>query len=84
MALGLLCRADRGGERVPAPFQTIATQVTDMVAALPYAGIYAPEDPDCPAVARSMYLDSVDSATAEVILSSSTHICLTGLRSSFS
>jgi FAD/FMN-containing dehydrogenase len=58
------------GERAIAPFRALATPIADLLRPMAYPEAYPPEDPDYHPVAtmRSMFLDSVDRATAELIL----------------
>lgn len=58
------------GERVTAPFRALATPISDMVKPMLYPEIYAPEEGEYHPVAasRTMFVDKVDRATAEVIL----------------
>jgi FAD/FMN-containing dehydrogenase len=70
--MALVCYAGPAeeGERVLAPFRALATPLADMVAAIPYSGMYLPEDPDYhpTAVGRTLFVDSVDRDTAQMIL----------------
>jgi FAD/FMN-containing dehydrogenase len=69
--LGMLAYAGAtdDAERVLAPFRRLATPLADMVKPMPYSGMYPPEDPNVrpTAVARTMYLDDIDSSRAETI-----------------
>ena len=69
--LGMLAYAGAtdDAERVLAPFRRLATPLADMVKPMPYSGMYPPEDPNArpTAVARTMYLDDIDSSRAETI-----------------
>ncbi len=58
------------GERAVAPFRALATPLADMLRPMPYSDIYPPEDPDYRprAAARTMFVDTVDTAAAETIL----------------
>ncbi len=51
-------------------FRSLAEPLADMTAAMPFTGIYMPEDPDYKplAVARTMFTDRFDGSTAETIL----------------
>jgi len=68
---GMLAYAgdDDSAQRALAPFRSLATPLADMVKAMPYAGMYPPEDPNYrpTAVARTMFLDDVDASLAERI-----------------
>ena len=72
VAMALVCYAGpaEDGERVLAPFRALAAPLADMAAAIPYSGMYMPEDPDYhpTAVGRTLFLDSVDHDTASMIL----------------
>jgi FAD/FMN-containing dehydrogenase len=59
------------GEAVLAPFRTLATPLADQVQAMDYTGMFPPEDPDYrpTAVARTMFMRSVDREMAATILS---------------
>jgi FAD/FMN-containing dehydrogenase len=58
------------GERVLAPFRALATPIAVMLRPMEYSGMYPPEEEEYrpKAVARTMFLDSVDLAAAERIL----------------
>ena len=58
------------GERAIAPLRALATPIADMVQAMPYSGIYPPEDPNYrpKAIAKTMFMDRVDRADAELII----------------
>jgi FAD/FMN-containing dehydrogenase len=58
------------GERAVAPFRALAEPLADQVGEMPYPGIYPPDDPDYhpTAVARTMFLDRVDAATARTVV----------------
>ena len=60
---------EQSAERAIAPFRSLATPIADMVKPGPYVAMYPPEDPNYrpTAVARTMFLDSVDAPTAETI-----------------
>ncbi len=62
--------APDAAERALAPFRALATPVVDMVHPMPYPEIYPPEDESYRplAVARTMFVDRVDTAVAETIL----------------
>ena len=59
-----VCYAGRtgDGERILAPFRGLAEPLADMVAAIPYSGIFGPEDPDLhpTALTRTSYADGID------------------------
>ena len=57
-------------ERVLAPFRALGTPLADFVAANPYTTMYPPDDPDYhpTAESRTMFIDHVDRATAELIV----------------
>ncbi|MGW7004621.1 FAD-binding oxidoreductase [Streptomyces sp. NPDC054933] len=70
--LAVLCYAGpaEAGEEVIGRFRAIAPPLADMVQAMPYPGMFPPADPlEHPiSVARNMFLDRVDRATAETIV----------------
>jgi hypothetical protein len=59
------------GEAVLAPFRALATPLADQVQAMDYTGMFPPEDPEYrpTAVARTMFMRSVDRDMAATILS---------------
>jgi FAD/FMN-containing dehydrogenase len=61
---------EEGGKEVMAPFRALAEPLGDLVRPIPYPEMYPPEDPDYhpTAVARTMFIDHVDRATAETIM----------------
>ena len=72
VVMGMLAYAGdvEAGERAITPFRALATPLVDMVRAMPYSGMYPPEDDSYRpvAVARTMFLGSVDRRAAELIL----------------
>jgi FAD/FMN-containing dehydrogenase len=58
------------GERVLAPFRSIAEPLADMVRPIPYPEMFPPEDPDYhpKAVSRTMFIDHVDLPVARTIM----------------
>jgi FAD/FMN-containing dehydrogenase len=57
------------GERVIAPFRALATPIADMLRPMAYSEMYPPEEEFRPkAVARTMFVDSIDLAAAERIV----------------
>ena len=58
------------GEKAIAPFRALATPLADMVRVMPYPEIYPPDDPEYRpvAAARTMFIDSIGEAEAELIL----------------
>jgi FAD/FMN-containing dehydrogenase len=58
------------GEKALAPFRALATPIADMLKPMPYPEIYPPEEADQhpTAVARTMFVDTVDRGVAETIL----------------
>ena len=70
--LGLLAYAGDhdSAERALAPFRSLATPLADLVKEMPYAGMYPPEDPNVhpTAVARTMFVDTIDKPAAETIV----------------
>jgi len=69
--LGMLSYAgdDESARRALAPFRSLATPLADMVAPMPYAKMYPPEDPNYRprAVSRTMFLDALDQRRAETV-----------------
>jgi FAD/FMN-containing dehydrogenase len=72
VVMGLLCYAGppEGAEAVLSRFRSLATPIVDMVRAIPYPEIYPPEEPDYhpTAIGHTMFLDTVDDDTAEMIV----------------
>lgn len=70
--MALVCYAGEAeaGEKALAPFRALAAPIADTVHPIPYPDIYPPEDPDYhpTAVARTMFVDAVDRASAETIV----------------
>ena len=60
---------DASAQRAIAPFRALATPIADLVKVQPYLAMYPPEDPNYrpTAVARTMFVDSIDAAKAELI-----------------
>jgi hypothetical protein len=60
---------DESAVRAIAPLRSLATPLADMVKPGPYSGMYPPEDPNYrpTAVARTLFIDSVDMPMAETI-----------------
>jgi FAD/FMN-containing dehydrogenase len=58
------------GERAVAPFRALAEPLADMVRPMAYPEIYPPDDPEYRpiAAARTMFVDSIERAEAELIL----------------
>ena len=58
------------GERVIAPFRSLATPITDMVRPMRYPEIYPPDDASYHPVAatRTLFVDAIDRSVAETIL----------------
>jgi FAD/FMN-containing dehydrogenase len=58
------------GQAAVAPFRALATPLADMVAPVPYPGIYPPEDEAFhpTAIGHTMFVDTIDQHTAETIL----------------
>jgi FAD/FMN-containing dehydrogenase len=58
------------GERALAPFRALATPIADMLAPIPYPDIYPPDDDSYHplAIARTMFVDSIDLPVAETIM----------------
>jgi FAD/FMN-containing dehydrogenase len=60
------------GERVLAPFRQLATPIVDMLRPMTYPEVFVPEEGEYhpTAVARTMFVDTIDRSAAEVIVSS--------------
>jgi hypothetical protein len=58
------------GERAVAPFRRLATPIADMVKPMTYPEVYPPEDEDYhpTALARTMFVDTIDLDVAETIV----------------
>src|SRR5215210_4609570 len=58
------------GQRAVAPFRALAEPIVDMLKPMPYPEIYPPEDDDFhpTAVARTMFIDSIDRDVSQTIL----------------
>ena len=70
MAIVAYAGDTEAGERAIAPLRALATPIADMVQAIPYSGIYPPEDPDYHplAAAKTMFMDFVDRDVADLIV----------------
>ncbi len=70
MALMTYAGDSEAGERALAPFRALATPIADMLKTQPYPDMYPPEDDSYHplAIARTMFIDRVDQATAETIM----------------
>ncbi|HYJ23465.1 MAG TPA: FAD-dependent oxidoreductase, partial [Acidimicrobiia bacterium] len=70
MALVAWCGDIDEGQKVADRFRQLAQPIADMVQEMPYPEIYGPEDEEYRplAVARTLWADTFDSATAETIL----------------
>ena len=62
--------AVQDGQRAVAPFRALATPIADLVRPMPYPEIYPPEQDDFhpTAVARTVFLDTVDRRVANTIV----------------
>jgi hypothetical protein len=57
------------GQRAVAPFRALAEPIVDMLKPMPYPEIYPPEEDFHPtAVARTMFIDSIDRDVSQTIL----------------
>jgi FAD/FMN-containing dehydrogenase len=58
------------GQAAVAPLRALATPLADLVAPMPYPGVYPPEDPSFhpTAIGHTMFVDAIDQRTAETIL----------------
>jgi hypothetical protein len=72
VVMGLLCYAGSPDEAQPVidSFRSLDTPIADMVRAIPYPEIYPPEVEDLhpTAVGRTMFIDTVEADTAELIV----------------
>jgi hypothetical protein len=70
MAILVYAGESEAGERAIAPFRSLAEPIMDMIKPMPYPEIYPPEDDSYhpTAVARTMFVDSIDDASAETII----------------
>jgi FAD/FMN-containing dehydrogenase len=70
MATMLYAGPVEAGEHAVAPLRALATPLVDMLRPMAYPDIYPPHDPDYRPVAasRTLFVDRVDVATAEMIL----------------
>jgi FAD binding domain/Berberine and berberine like len=70
--LALICWSGsvEEGDKAIAPFRALGEPLADMVQPMPYPGMYPPDDEDYRplAVARTMFVDRVDSKVAELIV----------------
>ena len=71
MAMLVYAGDPEAGERAVAPFRALATPVADMVRRMPYPEMFPPAEQGFRplAVARTLYLDSLELRTAESIFS---------------
>jgi FAD/FMN-containing dehydrogenase len=71
--MALVCYAGDldAGERTLARFRALAQPISDMVRPMPYPELYPPEEEDYhpTAIARTLFVDSIDPQTSELILS---------------
>ena len=72
VVMALLCYAGstEDGERVLAPFRSLATPLVDMVRPIPYPELYPPDQEDFhpTAIGHTMFLNGVDDDAAEMII----------------
>ena len=70
MAMLVYAGGAEAGERVIAPFRTLAKPIVDMVRPMRYPEIYPPEEGSYHpvAAARTMFVDQIDRSVAETIL----------------
>jgi hypothetical protein len=70
--LAMVCHAGpvEAGERAMAPFRSLATPIADMVRPMAYPEVYPPDDPDYHplAVARTLFVDTIERSAAETIV----------------
>ena len=70
MALMAYAGDAEAGERAIAPFRALATPIVDMVKAMPYPEIFAPDPEDYHPIAatRTMFVDTIDHGAAQTIV----------------
>jgi FAD/FMN-containing dehydrogenase len=70
MAMIAWTGAEQPGLEMMGRFRALAEPLADMTAAMPFTGIYMPEDPDYKplAVARTMFTDHFDASTARTVI----------------
>jgi FAD/FMN-containing dehydrogenase len=70
LALMVHAGETEAGERAVAPFRALATPIVDMLKPMPYPEVYPPDDESYhpTAVARTMFIDTVDRGVAQTIL----------------
>ena len=70
MALMAYAGQSEAGERAMAPFRALATPIVDMVKAMPYPEIFAPDPEDYHPIAatRTMFVDTIDHGAAQTIV----------------
>ncbi|MCY0937636.1 FAD-binding oxidoreductase [Streptomyces sp. H34-S4] len=71
VAMAMMVYAGEGeaAEQALAPFRALATPIADMIAPIPYPGVYPPEDDFHPvAAARNLFVDSFDADDAALVL----------------
>lgn len=70
MAIMAYAGPAEAGQRALAPFRALATPVADMIRPMPYPEIYPPDEGGYhpTAVARTMFVDSIDRGVAETIV----------------
>ncbi|MGW1777445.1 FAD-binding oxidoreductase [Streptomyces sp. NPDC002104] len=71
VAMAMMVYAGEGeaAEKALAPFRALATPIADMIAPIPFTGVYPPEDDFHPvAAARNLFVDGFDADDAEVVL----------------
>ena len=70
--LALMCWAgpQEEADAVLAPFRALATPIADMLAPIPYTGMYPPEPPDYHplAITRTLFMDSFDRELGQTIV----------------
>jgi FAD/FMN-containing dehydrogenase len=70
MAIVAYAGTGAAAERALAPIRALGTPYADMIAPIPYAQLFPPEDPDYrpTAVARNLFTEGIDRDTAALIL----------------
>ncbi|MGW0754627.1 FAD-binding oxidoreductase [Streptomyces sp. NPDC002587] len=69
MAMMVYAGEGEAAERAVAPFRALATPIADMIAPMPFPGVYPPEDDFHPvAAARNLFVDTFDADDAALVL----------------
>jgi FAD/FMN-containing dehydrogenase len=70
MAMLVYAGEGEAAERAIAPFRALDTPIADMIAPMPYPGVYPPEEEDYHpvAAARNLFVDTIDTEVAVMIV----------------